>query len=62
MSSYVTVSIESASRSSPMTSSTSPCRSKLADLHNAGVLTDDEYQQKLLVVRRLANGDTRRTG
>jgi hypothetical protein len=36
-------------------------RSKLADLHNAGVLTDDEYQQKLLVVRRLANGETLRT-
>ncbi len=37
-------------------------RSKLADLHNAGVLTHDEYQQKLLVVRRLANGETLRTG
>jgi hypothetical protein len=32
-------------------------RAKLADLHTAGVLTDDEYQQKLLVVRRLANGE-----
>ena len=31
---------------------------KLADLHNAGVLTDEEYQQKLLVVRRLADGET----
>ena len=37
-------------------------RSKLADLHKAGVLSDDEYQQKLLVVRRLANGETVRTG
>jgi hypothetical protein len=33
-------------------------RAKLADLHKAGVLTDDEYQQKLLVVRRLASGET----
>ncbi len=36
----------------------SRCASKLADLHDAGVLTDDEYRQKLLVVRRLASGET----
>jgi hypothetical protein len=32
-------------------------RAKLADLHHAGVLTDDEYRQKLLLVGRLAGGE-----